>query len=136
LHDIIAIAANQAREFCGAVGDIEGIEEFDFAGSDSGGERPRSLKQQGKRRTTGSGGCYRGAASPSPPTALEAGRRSVIWESKLRGCICIKCPLPPVLRTGFVGLSFDWIVGSGLALSAKNKVTCRQTNTRVATAMR
>jgi hypothetical protein len=48
----------------------------------------------------------------------------VIWESKLRGCICIKCPLPPVLRTGFVGLSFDWIVGSGLPLPAKNKVTC------------
>jgi hypothetical protein len=119
LHDIIAIAANQAREFCGAVGDIEGIEEFDFAGSDSGSERPRSLKQQGKRRTTGSGGCYRGAASPSPPTALEARQRelgsSVIWESKLRGC---------VLRTGFVGLSFDWIVGSGLPLPAKNKVTC------------
>jgi hypothetical protein len=61
LHDIIAIAANQAREFCSAVGDIDGIEEFDFAGSDSGGERPRSLKQQGKRRATGSGGCCRGA---------------------------------------------------------------------------
>jgi hypothetical protein len=61
LPDIIAIAANQVREFCGAVGDIDGLEEFDFADSDSGGERPRSLKQQGKRRAIGSGRCYRSA---------------------------------------------------------------------------